>query len=52
MRAGLDQDIKSLGTELKVINIMVVPVLFALIALIVCRGAQTEAQRRRWEPRP
>jgi ABC-type uncharacterized transport system involved in gliding motility auxiliary subunit len=33
VRAGLDADIKSLGTRLKLINIVGVPVLFALIAL-------------------
>jgi ABC-type uncharacterized transport system involved in gliding motility auxiliary subunit len=35
VRAGLDQDIKSLGVELKIINIIVVPVVFAVIALLV-----------------
>jgi ABC-type uncharacterized transport system involved in gliding motility auxiliary subunit len=35
VRAGLDQDIKGLGSELKVINIIVVPVLFAVIALLL-----------------
>jgi len=34
VRAGLDADIKDLGTELKIINIVVVPALFALIALL------------------
>jgi ABC-type uncharacterized transport system involved in gliding motility auxiliary subunit len=33
VRAGLDAEIKSLGTTLKVINIIVVPALFALAAL-------------------
>jgi ABC-type uncharacterized transport system involved in gliding motility auxiliary subunit len=35
VRAGLDEQIKSLGTELKIINIVVMPVLFALIALAI-----------------
>lgn len=35
VRAGLDEDIKRLGTRLKVINIIVVPVLFALLAVLV-----------------
>ena len=33
VRAGLDADIKSLGTTLKIINIIVVPLLFAGLAL-------------------
>ncbi len=33
VRAGLQKDISTLGTELKIINIVVAPVLFALIAL-------------------
>ncbi|MBS0416523.1 MAG: Gldg family protein [Proteobacteria bacterium] len=33
VRAGLDQDIKGLGNWLKLLNIVIVPVLFALIAL-------------------
>ncbi len=35
VRAGLDKDIKRLGNELKIINIIVVPVLFAALALLV-----------------
>ena len=35
VRAGLDKDIKSLGNEVKLINIVVVPILFALIALVI-----------------
>jgi ABC-type uncharacterized transport system involved in gliding motility auxiliary subunit len=34
VRAGLDKDIKGLGNELKFINIVVAPVLFALLALL------------------
>jgi ABC-type uncharacterized transport system involved in gliding motility auxiliary subunit len=33
VRAGLDKDIKSLGTELKILNIIVLPIAFALILL-------------------
>ena len=32
VRLGLDQDIKGLGTRLKMINIVLVPLLFALVA--------------------
>lgn len=35
VRAGLDQEIKDLGTRLKVINIIIVPALFAVLALLV-----------------
>jgi ABC-type uncharacterized transport system involved in gliding motility auxiliary subunit len=35
VRAGLDKDIKSLGNWLKLINIVIVPVLFALVALAI-----------------
>jgi ABC-type uncharacterized transport system involved in gliding motility auxiliary subunit len=35
VRAGLDADIKGLGTTLKIINIIVVPALFALLALLI-----------------
>ena len=35
VRAGLDQDIKGLGAELKIVNIVVVPFAFAVIALLV-----------------
>jgi ABC-type uncharacterized transport system involved in gliding motility auxiliary subunit len=35
VRAGLDQDISSLGTKLKILNIVVVPAVFALAALLI-----------------
>jgi ABC-type uncharacterized transport system involved in gliding motility auxiliary subunit len=35
VRAGLDKDIKGLGNELKIVNIIVVPVVFAVIALLI-----------------
>jgi ABC-type uncharacterized transport system involved in gliding motility auxiliary subunit len=34
VRAGLDKDIKALGNELKLVNIIVVPAVFAVIALL------------------
>ena len=46
MRAGLDADIKHLGTTLKVINILVVPLGFALLALLFA------VWRRRQRPGP
>ena len=35
VRAGLDKDIKGLGNELKIVNIVVMPLVFALVALLV-----------------
>jgi ABC-type uncharacterized transport system involved in gliding motility auxiliary subunit len=35
VRAGLDKEIKSLGNELKIINIVVAPIVFAIIALLI-----------------
>jgi ABC-type uncharacterized transport system involved in gliding motility auxiliary subunit len=35
VRAGLDEDIKGLGTEIKILNIVVVPFLFAAVVLLV-----------------
>ncbi len=53
VRAGLDEDIKGLGTTLKIINIILVPVLFAGIALLLAWSrrrvrapARTAAERR------
>ncbi len=46
VRAGLDAEIKQLGNTLKIINIVVVPVLFALIALALALW------RRRVRTRP
>ena len=45
VRAGLDKDIKGLGTELKIVNIILVPLAFAAIALLV------GIWRRRQHPR-
>ncbi|HTC72106.1 MAG TPA: hypothetical protein VK655_04410, partial [Solirubrobacteraceae bacterium] len=35
VRAGLDEDIRRLGTTIKVINIIVVPIIFALAVLLI-----------------
>jgi len=35
VRAGLDKDIKGLGNELKIVNIIVVPIVFAVVALLI-----------------
>ena len=45
VRAGLDADIKGLGTTLKIINIMVVPALFAVGVLLMAAW-----RRRRHRP--
>jgi ABC-type uncharacterized transport system involved in gliding motility auxiliary subunit len=34
VRAGLDKDIKGLGNEIKIINIVVIPIVFAIVALL------------------
>ncbi len=46
VRAGLDTDIKGLGTELKIINIIVVPALFAAVALLVAAWRRTRRVAR------
>jgi ABC-type uncharacterized transport system involved in gliding motility auxiliary subunit len=35
VRAGLDQDIKGLGMELRIVNIVIVPIVFAIIAILI-----------------
>ena len=35
VRAGLDEEIKSLGTELKILNIVVVPFVFVVVVLLI-----------------
>jgi ABC-type uncharacterized transport system involved in gliding motility auxiliary subunit len=35
VRAGLNENIERLGTTLKILNIVVVPLVFAVIALLV-----------------
>jgi ABC-type uncharacterized transport system involved in gliding motility auxiliary subunit len=49
VRAGLDAEIKGLGTTLKIINIIVVPVAFALLALLFTMWRR---RRRRAPPPP
>jgi ABC-type uncharacterized transport system involved in gliding motility auxiliary subunit len=34
VRAGLDKEIKALGNEIKIINIVVMPIVFAIVALL------------------
>ena len=48
VRAGLDEDIRNLGTTLKIINIVVVPLLFAALALLIAlwRRRRTRASAR------
>jgi ABC-type uncharacterized transport system involved in gliding motility auxiliary subunit len=49
VRAGLDKDIKGLGNTLKIVNIIVVPVLFAVVAVLV--GLWRRRQRApAWTP--
>jgi ABC-type uncharacterized transport system involved in gliding motility auxiliary subunit len=57
VRAGLDSDIKSLGTTIKIINIIVVPAAFALAALLIAgwrrrRRGTAAAPTTPAEPRP
>ncbi len=51
MRAGLNQDIKGLGTELKVVNIIIVPAVFALVALLIGLWRRQKRAQRRAQPR-
>jgi ABC-type uncharacterized transport system involved in gliding motility auxiliary subunit len=46
VRAGLDAEIKDLGVELKVINIVIMPALFAMIVLVIA----VNRRRRRMTP--
>lgn len=45
VRAGLDAEIKTLGTELKILNIVVVPFAFVVVVLLIAVG-----RRRRRAP--
>jgi ABC-type uncharacterized transport system involved in gliding motility auxiliary subunit len=47
VRAGLDQNIKHLGAVIKIINIVLVPAAFAVVALLV---ALWRRRRRRGVP--
>jgi len=48
VKAGLDRDIQALGGRLKLINIVLVPAVFALLALLLAGAAR---RRRRAGPR-
>jgi ABC-type uncharacterized transport system involved in gliding motility auxiliary subunit len=43
VRAGLDSEIKSLGTELKILNIVVVPFVFVVVVLLIAVGRRRRA---------
>ena len=47
VRAGLDEEIRNLGTTLKVINIIVVPALFAALALLIALWRRRRRRARR-----
>ncbi|HKZ73099.1 MAG TPA: Gldg family protein [Steroidobacteraceae bacterium] len=47
VRLGLEQDIRGLGNTVKVLNIVVVPVIFAAIALLAAAFRRRQRQRRR-----
>jgi ABC-type uncharacterized transport system involved in gliding motility auxiliary subunit len=42
VRAGLDAEIKGLGNELKILNIVVVPFLFAVVVLLIAVGRKRQ----------
>ena len=42
VRAGLDEEIKSLGTELKILNIVVVPFAFVVVVLLIAVGRRRQ----------
>ena len=42
VRAGLDAEIKSLGTELKILNIVVVPFAFVVLVLLIAVGRRRQ----------
>ena len=42
VRAGLDAEIKSLGTELKILNIVVVPFAFVVVVLLIAVGRRRQ----------
>jgi ABC-type uncharacterized transport system involved in gliding motility auxiliary subunit len=44
VRAGLDEDIRSLGATLKIVNIIVLPLLFAALALLVALWRRRRAR--------
>jgi ABC-type uncharacterized transport system involved in gliding motility auxiliary subunit len=52
VRAGLDADIRRLGTELKIVDIIVIPAAFALLALGFAAWRRRARTRRPAEQRP
>jgi ABC-type uncharacterized transport system involved in gliding motility auxiliary subunit len=50
VRAGLDADIKRLGNELKITNIIVVPALFAGLALLIAGWRRRQVRAAHKEP--
>ena len=52
VRAGLDQDIRTLGTEIKIVDIILVPAAFALLALAFAAWRRRSRSRRAGEARP
>jgi ABC-type uncharacterized transport system involved in gliding motility auxiliary subunit len=52
VRAGLDADIRTLGTEIKIVDIIVVPAAFALLALAFAAWRRRSRSRPAAEQRP
>jgi len=52
VRAGLDQDIRTLGTEIKIVDIILVPAAFALLALAFAAWRRRSRRRPAAEQRP
>ena len=52
VRAGLDADISRLGTEIKIVDIIVIPALFALLALGFAAWRRRARARRPAEQLP
>ena len=52
VRAGLDADISRLGTEIKIVDIIVIPAAFALLALGFALWRRRARTRAAAEPRP
>ena len=52
VRAGLDQDIRTLGTEIKIVDIILVPAAFALLALAFAAWRRRARSRPAAEQRP
>ncbi len=52
VRAGLDADIRRLGMEIKIVDIIVIPAAFALLALAFAAWRRRARRRPAGEPRP